>query len=456
MRQGEDRGPRQRRSTGALDMLRAKLAATLTFCRYALLRFNRDGCFAASGALSYTSLVSLVPLGVIALGILSAFPMFAAVRQQLLAMVFRNFVPAISDEAAWWFEYFAGSAAQATAIGILGTAGTGVLLLVTVEDQLNALWRVTAPRPWGQRIVAYWTLISLGPLLVAMSLTLSTYLDTAARRAGLDPEALAAFASGGWPHYFARAIPFVLELTACTLLYCLIPNCAVRWRDGVVGAAVAAVAIEGLKIGFSYYIGTWSSYQTVYGALAAVPIFLLWMYVTWNAVLLGAVVAANLPTWRIDERLAHLSSGGVRLGFSLALIALLWRAQQSGRTCRIAALAHDLGVPTSVIDEHLQTLARAGFTAPTQDGAWVLAWDPKTATLHDLYLALGLPLAGTWLAQPLVAWQMQVAPAMERIVQAEAVAMRTVLADLLTDVRSPAPPVGIRRPRAVAERRASE
>ena len=433
MRQGEnDRG------TGSTGALRQRLSAVGTFSRYALHRFSRDGCFAASGALSYTTLVSLVPLGVIVLGILSAFPNFADVRQELLDLVFRNFVPQISAQAAWWFQYFAGSAAQATAIGIVGIAGTGVLLLVTVEDQLNALWRVTTARPWGQRVLAYWTLITLGPLLVGMSLTLSTYLDTAARRAGFDPEAFYQFASG-WPHWLARAIPFVLELIACTLLYCIIPNCAVRWRDGLAGAAVAAIAIEFLKIGFGIYIGSMSSYQTVYGALAAIPIFLLWMYVSWMAVLLGAVVAANLPTWRIDERLAHLSTGGVRLGFSLALIAALNRAQRRGLTSRTALLAAELGVATTVIDEHLQQLTRAGFVAPTQAGAWVLAWNPETATLHDLYEALDLPLAGRWRDHPVAPWQIQVAPAMDRIVKAESAAMRTTLAALLTDVRAPVP-----------------
>jgi membrane protein len=330
------------------------------------------------------------------------------------------------------------------------------LLLATVEDQLNALWRVTTPRPWGQRVVAYWTLMTLGPLLVGMSLTLSTYLDTAARRAGLDPQAIVQFASG-WPHFFARQVPFVLELIACTLLYCVIPNCAVRWRDGAVSAAVAAILIEILKIGFAFYIGTMSSYQTVYGALAAIPIFLLWMYVSWMAVLLGAVVAANLPTWRVDERLVHLSSGGVRLGFSLALIAALARAQRRGATCRIVALATELGVATSVVDEHLQRLARAGFAAPTQDGAWVLGWSPESATLHDLYLALGLPLAGSWVARPLAPWQMQVAPAMERIIKAEAAAMRVTLAELLAEIRAPAAVPGRGRPvRAVADGIASE
>src|SRR5256885_7347795 len=234
------------RETGIVDALRERLAAVRTFSLYALHRFSRDGCFAASGALSYTTLVSLVPLGVIVIGILSVFPTFADTRQELLSLAFRYFVPAISEQAAFWVQYFAGSAAQATAIGIVGIAGTGVLMLVTVEDQLNALWRVTTPRPWTQRVLAYWTLMTLGPLLVGMSLTLSTYLDTAARRAGFDPETIVQFASG-WMHYFARLVPFVLELVAFTLLYCLIPNCAVRWRDGLLGAAVAAVASWVLK-----------------------------------------------------------------------------------------------------------------------------------------------------------------------------------------------------------------
>jgi membrane protein len=441
----------EHRDNPEIDTLQQKLAAAGRFCRYALHRFNRDGCFAASGALSYTTLVSLVPLGVIALGILSVFPNFAVERERLLGLVFRNFVPAISEQAAWWFEYFAGSAAQATAIGFVGIVATGILLLVTVEDQLNALWRVTVPRPWGQRIIVFWTMMTLGPLLVGLSLTLSTYFDSAARHAGIDPEAIVQFASG-WPHVLARLVPFLLEMVACTLLYCLIPNCAVRWRDGAAGAAVAAAVIEILKIGFAVYVGKVASYQAVYGALAAVPIFLLWMYLSWMAVLLGAVVAANLPTWRVDERFANLTAGGVRLGFSLALIAALARAQRRGAACRTVELASELGVATLIVDEHLQRLGRAGFAAPTQAGGWVLVWSPDTATLHDLYEALDLPLAGRWRARPLAPWQHQVAPAMERIVKAETAAMRVTLAALLADIRGPAP----RPVRAIADRVASE
>lgn len=445
MQQAEERGW----ESGLIHALRRRLAAAWTFSWYALHRFSRDGCFAASGALSYTTLVSLVPLGVIAIGILSVFPSFTETRQVLLTLLFKYFVPAINEQAAYWVQYFAGSAAQATALGVIGIASTGVLMLVTVEDQLNALWRVTTPRPWSQRVLAYWTLMTLGPLLVGMSLTLSTYLDTAARRAGLDPETIVQFASG-WTHYFARLVPFLLELIAFTLLYCLIPNCAVRWRHGILGATVAAVAIEILKIGFVIYIGRFASYQTVYGAIAAIPIFLLWMYVSWMTVLLGAVVAANLPTWRVDERLVHLTLGGVRLGFSLALIASLARAQRRGRVYGTADLAAELGVAISAVDEHLKQLASAGFTAPTQDAGWVLAWNPETATLHDLYEALELPLAGSWRAHPLAAWQRHVAPAMDRIVRAEAAAMRVTLASLLAEIDT-APAV-----RAIADKAASE
>src|SRR5215475_11573093 len=256
-------------SPGRLRRGRATLAA---FVMYSLRRFTADGCFSASGALSYTTLVSLVPLAVIAFGTLSAFPIFATVHDELVALVFRTLVPSIGEQAAWWFRAFADSAAQTTAIGVAGIAATGILLLVTVEDQLNLIWRVTSPRPWVQRILAYWTLITLGPLLIGISLSLSTYFEIAARQVGFGEEAVAWFATT-WLHGLARAVPALLEFVALTLLYCLIPNCAVRWRDGALGAAVATVAIEILKVGFSIYIGMSSFYQTVYGALAIIPSF---------------------------------------------------------------------------------------------------------------------------------------------------------------------------------------
>ena len=428
------------RAIGRGGRLRHTAATAATFALYSLRRFNADGCFAASGALSYTTLVSLVPLAVIALGSLSSFPILAPVRERLLGLAMENFVPSIGSQAAWWFRTFAASATQTTAIGAAGIVATGILLLVTVEDQLNLIWRVTAPRPWVQRLLAYWTLITLGPLLIGVSLSLSTYFEIAARQAGFGEQALAWFASS-WLHGLARAVPALLEFIALTLLYGLIPNCAVRWRDGALGAMIATLTIEVLKVGFSAYIGATSFYNAVYGALAVIPIFLLWMYISWMAVLLGAVVAAALPNWHIDQRIGKVPAGGVRLGLSLALIAALARAQRRGETRSTPALATELGVATTVIDEHIKPLAEAGFAAHTQSGQWVLAWSPETATLHDLYRALRLPLAGRWTDQVSAPWQRQVAPAMGRIVEAETAAMRVTIDALLAETGDNGQPI---------------
>jgi membrane protein len=417
------------------------MATLAAFAMYSLRRFNADGCFAASGALSYTTLVSLVPLAVIAFGVLAVFPIFSQVHDELVRLVFRDLVPSVGEQAAWWLRAFTASAAQTTAIGVAGIAATGILVLATVEDQLNLIWRVTSPRPWVQRILAYWALITLGPLLLGISFSLSTYFEIAARQVGLEQQAAqaAAWFASGWLHSLARAVPALLEFVALTLLYCLIPNCAVRWRDGALGALIATLAIEILKVGFSIYISASSFYQTVYGALAVIPIFLLWMYISWMAVLLGAVVAAALPNWRIDERVGSIPSGGVRLGFSLALLAALARAQRAGESRSTPQLAAELGVATTVIDEHMQPLAKARFAAHTQEGRWVLAWSPETATLYDLYEALHLPLAGRWTEHITAPWQRLVAPAMDRIVKAEATGMQTTIAALIAETLDPAP-----------------
>jgi membrane protein len=424
----------KRRTDGRTGALRRAATTIGAFALYSLRRFNADGCFAASGALSYAALVSLVPLAVIALGTLSVVPIFSQLHDQILALIFKYFVPSIGEQAGWWLRAFANSAAQTTAIGVVGIAATGVLLLATVEDQLNLIWRVTTPRPWGQRVLAYWALITLGPLLIGLSLSLSTYFEIAARRVGFGLEAFP-WLESGWLHGIARMIPALLEFVAATLLYWLIPNCAVRMRDAGLGSLIAMIAVEILKIGFAVYIGAMSYYQTVYGALAVIPIFLLWMYISWMAVLLGAEVAAALPLWRIDERIGKVSAGGVRLGLSLALLAILTRAQRSGAALTTQALATELGVATTVIDEHMKPLAAAGFAAHTQAGSWVLAWNPETATLRDLYDALDLPFAGSWLGRATTPWQRQIEPAISRIVRAEATAAQMTIASLIAEAK---------------------
>jgi membrane protein len=272
----------------------------------------------------------------------------------------------------------------------------------------------------------------LGPILVGASFSLPSYVDLLAQRTGIGLHA-DELRQEAWFHDAAHVLPFVLETIAFTLVYQLIPNCSVRWREAFVGAVVVAALFEGLKVGFAAYVSHLSSYRAVYGALAAIPIFLLWMYVAWALVLFGAVVAASLPQWRVDE---HSGAGtpdvaAQRLGLALALLAELAEQARQGGTLLTAALADRLGVATTAVDDDLTLLQRAGFVAATAEGGWVLARALDGANLLDLYRALRLPLAGTLGEIDVYPWAARIAGALQRIAAAETQALGLSLGDLL-------------------------
>jgi len=198
-----------------------------------------------------------------------------------------------------------------------------------------------------------------------------------------------------------------------------------------IGGVVAALLIEGLKIGFAVYIASFSSYRAVYGALAAIPIFLLWMYVAWAAVLFGAVVAAALPQWRIDEQARDTKPAAHRLGIGLALLAELEAQRRVGGTLPTAALAKQLGLTTPAVDEDLNLLRRTAFAIRAADGGWLLARDLSGATLLELYRALDLPLAGSLREEASFPWQGRIAAAIERIAAAESEALALTLGELV-------------------------
>jgi membrane protein len=265
----------------------------IIFLRQSIRRFIADRCLTGASALSYATLVSLVPLTAVVLVIFSGFPIFAGAREHFLAVLLDNFVPAVGDEAAAWFKRVATTAAQTTAVGGAALIVTSILLLATIEEELHVIWRVTTPRAWIQRVLVYWMILTLGPLLLGVGLSLSGYLDRIAQMLGISAVDVER-ATGAWFSSVPGLLSFVLESVAFTLLYCLIPNCFVRLRDGLAGAVTAAGVLELLKLAFAFFVARLSSYNTIYGALAGIPIALLWMYIFWGVVLFGAEIAAGL------------------------------------------------------------------------------------------------------------------------------------------------------------------
>jgi len=272
----------------------------VAFTRHCVTRFIEDRCLVAASALSYATIVSLVPLTAIVLSIFSAFSIFSEARDRFLNVILANFAPDIGETAAGWFQYLATNAAKTTAIGTAALVVTSILLLGTIEDHLQIIWRVSKARAWYQRVLAYWIVLTLGPVLLGVGFSLPGYLDSVAADAGARA-VIVEHATAAWLATFARFASFAIEAFSFTLLYCLIPNCRVRCREGVAGAVLAALLMEVLKSAFAFFVSRFSSYGTVYGALAGIPIFLLWMYIFWAVVLIGAEVAAGFGHWRTEE-----------------------------------------------------------------------------------------------------------------------------------------------------------
>lgn len=265
-----------------------------SFLRALIRRFLADLCLERSAALSYTSVVSLVPAATVSLAFLSALPQSGALRTDVEDMLMQYLLPNAGEAAVEAFHTFIGKAAGLSILGFVGLAVTAMMLLVTVNAAFDTIWRVNRPRPLVIRLLAYWAILTLGPLLMGVALSISgVLLATGERYAG------EAFTwSMGWVTPF---LPLLLQAAAFTLLYYVVPNCPVKLRDSVVGGVAAALLFEAAKHGFALYIVWFPTYSAIYGAIAAIPVLLAWIYLCWVATLVGAELAAALPEWRAQR-----------------------------------------------------------------------------------------------------------------------------------------------------------
>jgi membrane protein len=251
-------------------------------------RFRHDDAAVLAAALAYTSLLSLVPLLTIGLAIIAAFPAFEPIRGELQSSLMRTLVPEVGQQVRQAVAGFIGNAGNLTAIGILSLVVTAVLLLVTIEDALNRIFRVDQSRPALSRLLVYWTVVTLGPILLGASLSITDWLFSGGLL-GSAPQFLGSLlALGGTLFRFAMLVALF------SLLYVAVPNRPVTVRAALAGGLLAAVAVTLLRVGFHLYIADFHAYQLVYGALAAIPILLFWMYLAWAAVLVGAELTATL------------------------------------------------------------------------------------------------------------------------------------------------------------------
>ena len=340
-------------------------------------RFYEERGLQTAGSLTYTTLLSLVPLFTVALAAATAFPVFDQTIGALQLFLMENFLPDARglDTIVAEITTFTHNAGRLTAIGLGFFFVTAVMLMMTIDVSVNRLFRVQRPRPMLQQVLMYWAVITLGPVLIGGSLSMTSF---------------AVGASFGWlklsrvADFILGVLPFVFTCVGLTLLYAIVPNRRVEVRHALIGGVVAGIAFEVAKQGFAVYLARFPTYTLIYGAFATIPIFLVWLYLSWAIVLAGATLTAMLPAYRYAE---GRPIPGRDFMDALVVLSVLARAQDKGGAVRLRQISSQARLMPHRCEAALERAARLGWTVRTERDSWVLARDAEALRVSDLYRA---------------------------------------------------------------------
>jgi len=357
--------------------------------------FQEDRCFEEAASLGYTSLLAMVPLLAVAFGIIAAFPVFDEWSEKLMGFIFDSFMPATGEQIIPYLNTFLDSISSLTLPGTIMLIVTALMLMVRIEVAFNRIWRVDRNRTIINRVVMYWAVLTLGPILIAAGVALSAQkvLGVLGMTEGIPPG-------------IHQVGIFFLTWLVFSLLFALVPNRRVRIKHALIGAFLSTLLFEIAKTLFVAYVAN-ANYKVIYGALATFPLFLFWLYIVWVVVLLGASLAASLTTFS-DYR-KYDTDWPERWEFQLAyrLVGHLWSAQRAGIALSQTQLL-DLEQQASElqITRLMTCLSNVKIANTDQDGNWMLTRDIAELSLGELYargdyyLPLGeitkLPLEAEW------------------------------------------------------------
>ena len=322
-------------------------------------RFREDHLGLAASSLTFTTLIALVPLVTVMLAVFSAFPMFSGFQRALETYFLQALIPEnIAKPVMAALTQFAQQAQRLGTAGLVVLVLTAIALMLTIDRALNGIWRVRRPRPLAQRVLVYWAAITLGPLLLGISLT-GTSLAISASRGWVGAPRTASIID---------VVEFLLAVVALAGLFHYVPNTWVRWRHALAGAVFAALGLELAKRLLGWYVAKVPTYAVVYGAFATLPIMLIWIYSAWVIVLLGAVVAAYAPS--LQMRVARRpATPGYRFTLALTLLNMLARARREpAHGLSLGDLAAELRTDPLQIEPVLDALIDLDWVARLDEG----------------------------------------------------------------------------------------
>ncbi len=353
-------------------------------------RFREDHLGLTASSLTFTTTMALVPFVTVVLAVFTAFPMFAKFQMVLQKWLIESLIPdSIARQVLGYLTQFAGKASRLGGVGLAVLFLTALALILTIDRTLNGIWRVRKPRSLGQRVLVYWAVMTLGPLLLGVSLSMTSYAMSASR-------GLVRVMPGG-VSWMLDIFQFFLLAWGVAALYRYVPNTCVRWAHAWAGGLFVSVGFEVAKRILVLYLGQVPTYSVLYGAFATVPILLVWIYMAWVIVLLGAVIAAYLPSLQAG---VHRRPQAYGWPFVLALEILqqLYMARWTqDKGLSLVHLSAALQVDALQLEPVVETLAELDWIGELHEdrqGAlarWVLLADPDTTLLSPLLNALLLP-----------------------------------------------------------------
>lgn len=354
-------------------------------------RFREDRLSLTASSLTFTTLIALVPLVTVMLAVFTAFPMFGSFQVALQKYFLQSLVPdSIAKPVLGALTQFAAKASRLGTVGLVVLVLTALALMLTIDRTLNAIWRVRKPRPIAQRVLVYWAAVTLGPLLLGVSLSITSYAISASQGfVGAMP---------GGVSFLLASLEFALLAAAMTGLFHYVPNTYVRWRDAVAGGLFVAMGFELAKRGFAWYLTFVPTYSVVYGAFATVPIFLVWIYLGWVIVLLGAVIAAYAPSLQM-HLVHHKAAPGRRFNLALAVLRELALARSgAAHGLTLTQVAQRLSTDPLQIDPILETLVGIDWVGRLDEEGvqrLVLLAEPLTTRIAPLVTQLLLEPGAT-------------------------------------------------------------
>ncbi|MBT9508107.1 YhjD/YihY/BrkB family envelope integrity protein [Rhodoferax sp.] len=350
-------------------------------------RFREDRLGLTASSLTFTTTIALVPLITVALAVFTAFPMFAKFQVVLQKWLLESLIPDnIARQVMGYLTQFAGQASKLGFAGVAILFTTALALIFTIDRTLNGIWRVRKPRPFGQRVLVYWAAVTLGPLLLGISLTLTSYAVSASKGVvNVMP---------GGVQLLLDTLQFFLMASGMAAMYHYVPNTQVKWGHAWVGGLFVSSGFEVAKKLLALYLGKVPTYSVLYGAFATVPILLIWIYVAWVIVLLGAVITAYLPSL-LSGLSRRVRSPGLQFQLALEALQQLDRIRLTrDKGLTIAQMSVLLRVDALQLEPVLETLCELDWIGLLQEeradesARYVLLANPDTTLLAPLLDAL--------------------------------------------------------------------